>query len=128
MSYKQQRIWGAVFCGSAVILGAIGAHYLKTILSTDYLNSFHTGVQYQFFHGIALIAIRNDNKRTKLMDISIFLFTIGTVLFSGSIYTLCYLNTGTQFGLVNYIVSVTPIGGLIIIFGWVCLAIEYFRL
>mgnify|MGYP005674168771 CR=1 FL=1 len=49
MSYKQQRIWGAVFCGSAVILGAIGAHYLKTILSTDYLNSFHTGVQYQFF-------------------------------------------------------------------------------
>ena len=51
MKNKQLQIWGVLFCGTAVILGAFGAHLLSEMLSADALQSFEVGVRYQFFMG-----------------------------------------------------------------------------
>lgn len=55
MKYKLLQIFGVLFCGSAVVLGAFGAHLLSDMLSADALQSFEVGVRYQFFHGLALL-------------------------------------------------------------------------
>ena len=52
---KRIGIWGSLFLGTAVILGAFGAHYLKNVLFANQIDTFQTGVQYQFIHGLGLL-------------------------------------------------------------------------
>lgn len=124
MTYKQRSIWGTLFCGTAVILGAFGAHLLEAYLSADALQSYEVGVRYQFFHGLALLFLSVDknpfSKRTAM------LFVIGTMLFSCSIYglSLQYSSIGW---LSKVLGPVTPIGGLLLILGWINLLIGYLR-
>ncbi|MGB0254601.1 MAG: DUF423 domain-containing protein [Flavobacteriaceae bacterium] len=124
MTRKQRSVWGALFCGTAVILGAFGAHLLEQYLSTEVLQSYEVGVRYQFFHGLALLFLSLDknvfSKRTAT------LFVIGTLLFSGSIYGLS-LSSMSLSTLPKILGPVTPIGGLLLILGWVNLLIGYIR-
>lgn len=111
---------GAAFAGLGVVLGAFGAHVLKERLSTDDLQIFTTGTNYQLIHGVALLLVASlgerivSNQRAAVIG---WLFIAGIVLFSGSLYALAM--TGTKsFGMV------APIGGLSLIVGWLVLTIS----
>lgn len=125
MTRKRCSVWGALFCGTAVILGAFGAHLLEQYLSTEALQSYEVGVRYQIFHGLTLLFLSLDKnvfaKRTAT------LFVIGTLLFSGSIYGLSLGSTSTLSTLQKILGPVTPIGGLLLILGWLNLLIGYIR-
>lgn len=112
--------------GAAVILGAFGAHGLKPRLTPEQSLSFETGVRYQMFHALALLALAWLVDRHSLPAYPAWLWTAGTVLFSGSIYLLA---TRTLLGLegLKALGPVTPLGGLLIISGWITLAISIAR-
>lgn len=112
---------GALMGGVGVGLGAFGAHALKSRLSTDMLAVFETGVRYQMYHALALLAVgllmtRTDGRAIVLAGWS---FTAGILLFSGSLYALT-LTGITTLG------AITPIGGLAFLVGWFALAIAAF--
>lgn len=100
----------------AVMLGAFGAHGLEKIVDAKMLQRFHTGVEYQFYHSLALLLINLlDNDINNIyIRYSGYAFLLGIVLFSGSLYV--YVLTGVKsFGMV------TPLGGLSFIAGWALL-------
>lgn len=104
--------------GLAVILGAFGSHLLNGNISVDKMEVWDTAVQYQMFHTIALLGITFMNRYLKRAYISTiyYLFFIGTILFSGSLYIASISElTGFTLGSLAYI---TPIGGILLIAGW----------
>ncbi|HRH67213.1 MAG TPA: DUF423 domain-containing protein [Bacteroidia bacterium] len=116
---------GALFGGLAVILGAFGAHALKSKLSADALLTFETGVRYQFYHAFALIivALMAGKISSSLLNYSGICFIAGVVLFSGSIYLLA---TRELLGIDSWksvLGPVTPLGGLCFVAGWIFLMI-----
>ncbi len=118
---KQQQViaLGGFLAMLSVILGAFGAHLLKELLSPDKLESFQTGVRYQFFHGIALILVGILWQLTKISQLKVaaYLFLSGTLLFSGSIYLLsCNNILGIEHW--TFLGPVTPLGGISYIVGW----------
>ena len=119
---NRRIILTASFFGAvAVMFGAFGAHSLKNVLSPDQLAIWTKGIEYQFYHTFALLFLSTFARfRTKLVDISYFCFTIGIVLFSGSLYLLATREI-THLGFVNIIGPVTPLGGLLLIAGWAML-------
>jgi uncharacterized membrane protein YgdD (TMEM256/DUF423 family) len=127
MKNKQLQIWGVLFCGTAVILGAFGAHLLSEMLSADALQSFEVGVRYQFFHGMALLFLSLTPNPQKFINRTALLFMVGTLLFSISIYLLSLSTMYGDTGLPAILGPVTPIGGLLLIIGWVNLLVGYIR-
>jgi len=112
----------AVFFGlTAVILGAFGAHALKSRLDAAQLLSFETAVRYQMYHALALllVAALRDRLPSRALETAGWLFVAGTVLFSGSIYLLV---SG-----VRWVWPVTPIGGVTFMAGWISLGIGCLR-
>ena len=107
-----------LFCLSAVILGAFGAHALKEVLSESQLSSFQTGVRYQFFHGLAILILSfNMNYFTDKLSIIFKIMYAGIILFSFSIYLL---NIQDLVGFsMSYLGPITPIGGLLLITSWI---------
>lgn len=108
----------------AVMFGAFGAHALKSKLDDYALGVFDTAVQYHFYHSLALLAvgvIALSQPQTSMLKSSGWLFTIGIVIFSGSLYLLSL--TG-----VRWLGAVTPLGGLAFIGGWACLAATGWKL
>jgi len=110
---------GCVFALLTVGLGAFGAHGLKSRISADMLAVFQTGVQYQFYHAIALLILALLVRQlgiSPLFQVSGYLFIAGIVLFSGSLFVLS-LTGIKQLGMV------TPIGGLCFLAGWLTMLI-----
>lgn len=116
---KKFLIAGAVLAGIAVAAGAFGAHFLKARLTPESLQTFETAVRYQFYHALALLATGIVYKEfsNKWIKLSGNLFTIGIVLFSGSLYGLCAAPEMKWLG------PVTPLGGVCFITGWILLAL-----
>lgn len=118
-------IIGALFGMFAVILGAMGAHALKEVLHPAQLLSFETAVRYQFFHGLVLLIVflAKDQLPVRFLNIATALITLGVVFFSGSIYLL---SCKDLIGLVTYkwLGPITPIGGVLMILGWLFLIIS----
>ena len=108
---------GALSGALAVMLGAFGAHGLKAKLSEKMLANYMTGVEYHFYHTLALLAIGllALHLQSRLLVSGGWAFVIGIVLFSGSLYVMA-LTGITKLGMI------TPIGGLAFILGWVLLA------
>ena len=127
MKYKLVQIFGVLFCGSAVVLGAFGAHLLSDVLSADALKSFEVGVRYQFFHGLALLFLSLSPNSKKAMLRTALLFVMGTLLFSSSIYLLSLSTMYGDTGLPALLGPVTPIGGVLLLLGWVNLLVGYIR-
>jgi uncharacterized membrane protein YgdD (TMEM256/DUF423 family) len=120
--YKPALTSGALFAAIAVILGAFGAHALKQVLTPELLQTFETGVRYEFYHAFALLATGiiyafTPNKQLKLAST---FFIIGILLFSGSLYALTMLKMNGAVGL-GGVGILTPIGGLFFILGWLML-------
>ncbi len=101
----------------AVALGAFAAHGLKSRLTAELLATFETGVRYQMYHALALLAAAWALTRWPgpVTAASGWLFVAGTLLFSGSLYALSL--TGEK-----WLGAVTPVGGLAFLAGWLCLA------
>ena len=116
---------GAILGAVAVILGALGAHVLKNVLTPEQLLSFETGVKYQMYHALLLVILSLAIKPTssKYFLTAVNLIFLGVILFSGSIYLLTIKNIiGMEF--LKFIGPVTPIGGILIVIGWVLLIWE----
>jgi len=103
----------------AVALGAFGAHGLKAIISPEMLEVYKTGVQYQFYHTFALLAVgilMNFNQ-SKALKWSAYLFITGMILFSGSLYVLAISG-------VKALGVITPFGGITWIAAWFLLFVH----
>lgn len=122
--YKPFLRTAVVLGALAVILGAFGAHALKSMVSETAVNTFDTGVRYQFYHvfALALAAIMYSEMPGKWVLWSGRLFLIGMLLFSGSLYLLTFFAATAKSGF-RWIGAITPFGGLALIAGWVCLLI-----
>ena len=113
---KRTTIIAVVLILTAIILGAFGAHALKELISDKKLLSFETGVRYQMYMGIALLAIGLwNNGKMKLIWFNRLLI-IGVLLFSLSIYLLALEEV---FGVeLKFLGPITPIGGMFMICSW----------
>ena len=119
---KMYAILGAFFICLGIILGAFGAHGLKDIFTIDELSSFEVGVRYQMYHGIIMLILGLNAKQISLNSYYLLGFTLGTVLFSCSIYALC---SDRAIGIdLSFLGPVTPIGGGVLILTWIYLIIQ----
>ena len=109
----------------SVALGAFGAHSLNELLTTEKLNSFETGVRYQFYHSLALLIIGlNANKLNATALIGKFML-IGIVFFSFSIYLLSLQELiGINLSILG---PITPIGGLLLMISWLILIFKNYK-
>ena len=109
----------------SVALGAFGAHSLDELLTTEKLNSFETGVRYQFYHSLALLIIGlNANKLNATALIGKFML-IGIVFFSFSIYLLSLQELiGINLSILG---PITPIGGLLLMISWLILIFKNYK-
>ncbi len=108
---------GAFSAFIGVALGAFAAHGLKARLDPNLLAIFETGVRYQMYHALGLLAVAWACTRWPgaWVNASGWLLIAGTLIFSGSLYVLAL--TGMR-----WIGAITPIGGLAFLTGWLCLA------
>lgn len=106
---------GAALGALAVALGAFGAHALRARLAPDMLAVWRTAVEYQFYHVAALLLLGLLREPTQdALNAAGWCFTIGILLFSGSLYALALSG-------VRMLGAVTPLGGLLFIAGWLLL-------
>ncbi len=114
---------GAVNGALAVILGAFGAHMLKSQLSAQMYGVFHIGNQYHFYHSLGLLAVGLTALHlptSKYLSWSGWLMTAGIVLFSGSLYVLALTD-------MRWLGAITPFGGTAFIAAWIVFAIGVAR-
>lgn len=117
---KRIILTAAFFGALAVVLGAFGAHSLKTLISSSALEIWQKGVEYQFYHVFALLYLSTFARyKNKLIGFAFVFFTLGIVLFSGSLYVLA-LKDAYHLS-VSFIGPITPVGGLCFILGWISL-------
>lgn len=112
---------GALLGLVGVGLGAFGAHGLRGRLSPEMLAAFETGVRYQMYHALALLALvalmsRHEGRAILVAGWS---WTAGILVFSGSLYALAL--TGT-----TILGAITPIGGVALLVGWLALLVAAF--
>ena len=108
----------AVLGALGVAIGAFGAHALHATLErAGRLDTFETAVRYQFYHTLALLGIGvlwAARPELRGLGTTGVLWASGVVIFSGSLYALCFTGI-TKLG------AVAPIGGLLLLGGWVSL-------
>ncbi|ABV88299.1 DUF423 domain-containing protein [Shewanella pealeana] len=106
----------------AVALGAFGAHGLKNVAPPELIAIFNLGVEYQFYHTFALIAVAFSGHwiKSRLLDWAGYLFIAGMVLFSGSLYLYALIGA-------KWTGPVTPMGGVCFLLGWLLIAVAVWR-
>lgn len=120
-------IIASVYGGLSVVLGALGAHALKSVLSADKLQSFETGVRYMIIHALVLLIVGFVfDYQTRLQKSMGWGFILGTFLFSFSIFFLSLADTlGMSLGFLG---PITPLGGLLMITGWILLLFNVLKM
>ncbi|SFP72665.1 DUF423 domain-containing protein [Hymenobacter arizonensis] len=115
----------ALLGGLGVAIGAFGAHALRESLTkAGRLDTFETAVRYQFYHVLALLAIGvlwAVRPELRALGLTGWLWLGGIVVFSGSLYALCFTGI-TKLG------AVAPVGGLLLMAGWVSLILALRKL
>ena len=118
---KNIVVTAAILGALTIMIGAFGAHGLKELITEKSLVSFETGVRYQMYHVIVMLILGiSTNILPKTQKWVFRFFIIGILLFSGSIYLLT-LNEFLPFD-AKTIAFITPIGGFLLIIGWLRLA------
>jgi uncharacterized membrane protein YgdD (TMEM256/DUF423 family) len=110
---------GSIMMALSVALGAFGAHALKSHFDAYALGIYNTGVSYQFYHALGLLAVAfishvSENSKVRLAGYIMF---ISTIIFSGSLYILAITD-------IKWLGAITPIGGTGFIIAWILLAIS----
>lgn len=112
----------AILGAVAVALGAFGAHALRDTLDANSMQVWHTAIEYQFWHVLALFAVATlaGDSKALAWRIAASAFVAGIVAFCGSLYALAL-------GAPHMIGAITPLGGLCFIAGWIALAVAMLR-
>ncbi len=117
-------ITASLLSGLSVAFGAFGAHALKAFLiSNNRLETYQTAVQYQFFHALALLFIgmyMQQIANTSIFKNAALVMLAGILIFSGSLYLLCFTNK-------TYLGAITPIGGVCFIIAWVMVTVGFYK-
>jgi uncharacterized membrane protein YgdD (TMEM256/DUF423 family) len=113
---------GAIFAGIAVAAGAFGAHSLKHLLDPARLAVFETAARYQMYHALGLCIVSWAGERHPNVHVAPigWLFAIGILLFSGSLYALSISGN-------RWLGALTPVGGAAFMAGWALLAWDVWR-
>ncbi len=125
MTTKASRTWfaiGAVNGCVAVTLGAYGAHVLADVADPERLRVFDIAARYHMWHSLALLAvgIAAGRHRTRLLHLAGIAFTLGILIFCGSLYDLSLRGE-------RFVPGIAPIGGGALIAGWALLVLAVFR-
>ncbi len=134
-SNKSFRLWlvgGAILGGLAVASGAFGAHGLEIQLSKDggfdqadqrLIEVWETAARYQMYHALALLAVGliGVRRKSKSVFVAGVAMTLGTIIFSGCLYALVLSGQ-------KWLGAIVPMGGALMILGWIALAVGAFRL
>lgn len=113
--FRRYFIIGAIGAALAIAFGAFGAHGLKDMVEERMLANFETGVRYHMYSALGIMLIALASKviaGSKQLSLGALLITIGTCIFSGSLYVMA-LTSITMLG------AITPIGGVLMIAGWI---------
>lgn len=132
MSLSPQTIliWGASLAGLGVLLGAFGAHWLRPRLDAQAFEWFQTGLNYQFIHSLAILAVAliliwlrsiSLPPASGYLPLAAYAFILGIVLFSGSLYLMAI-------GAPRWLGMVAPLGGLMFILGWLAVIVSLLRI
>lgn len=108
---------GAILAGLGVGLGAFAAHAMKGRFPADALLTFETGVRYQLYHALALLACGVLGRLGHATGRAAIAFVAGISLFSGSLYLLVLLDQ-------KWLGAVTPFGGVALLVGWLLFALQ----
>jgi uncharacterized membrane protein YgdD (TMEM256/DUF423 family) len=114
-SFQKLFMAGAIAAALGVAIGAFGAHALKPMLTAaGRLETFETAVKYHFYHalGMMILAVWAKVSGQQTTIRAGWLLLAGTCIFSGSLYALCLLQ-------ISWLGAVTPVGGVLMITGWV---------
>ncbi|NJP08636.1 MAG: DUF423 domain-containing protein [Leptolyngbyaceae cyanobacterium RU_5_1] len=110
----------SLFGGTSVAAGAFASHALRDKLTERALDIFETGARYQMYHALALLVVALLLSRAELPPLTLtvagYAFVAGVLLFSGSLYAL-------SFSGIKWLGAIAPLGGVMFIVGWGCLAI-----
>ena len=115
---KLPLLIGALLAALGILAGSFGAHGLRNMLGPEALGWWQTGVEYQMWQALGLVAI--GAARLPRIRLSVWLLALGTLIFSGSLYLLAL--TGAR-----WLGMVTPVGGVLMIAGWVCFSLKLLR-
>ncbi len=120
---KKAVFFGALFGLLSVIIGAFNSHALKKLLPEIAVESIDVALKYMMYHGLALLILSILPLKEKKYVINLFIY--GTILFSFSILLLSFQS------MINFNVSwlgpITPIGGFLLIIGWIYLMYKFTR-
>jgi uncharacterized membrane protein YgdD (TMEM256/DUF423 family) len=122
MPAKAIMLLGGLYGLLAVLLGAFAAHGLRDVIPADSLSSWQTAVTYQMSHALVLLftGLWRHFGGPRLLGVAGWLFSMGVLAFSGSIYLLVLMQ-------VAWLGPITPLGGLSLIAGWLCLCVAILR-
>jgi uncharacterized membrane protein YgdD (TMEM256/DUF423 family) len=123
MSSSTLLVFAAVSGFILVAFGAFGAHVLNHYLSAQHLAFIYTGLEYQAWHTVAMLAICSLNLQRQNIWFywGGFCWALGIILFSGSLYSLALSN-------LHFLVFITPIGGVCLLLGWLLVLLGTLRL
>ena len=110
---------GAILGGLAVLLGAFGAHALQSRVDVEALGWWHTAVEYQMWHALAVLPLGLSGLRR--LRLPAWLFVAGSIIFSSTLYAMAL-------GAPRWLGAITPLGGLAMTAGWLALAARTARL
>jgi len=112
-----------------ILFGAMGAHAVAEVVSTDQLSAYKTGVMYQLFHTLAimLIGVLMKEYNGKLLVYAAHLFLFGIVCFSFSLYLLALKDVFGWASFSKILGPITPLGGLLFMGGWVAFIIHFVK-
>ncbi len=122
---KRTVITGSIFVCLSIILGAIAAHSLEKVISTDGIATFEKGVKYLMYSGLGLFALGLNAKQLNFSIAPVYwLLLSGSILFSGNIFIYIFHE---HIPALKPVVHLVPIGGLLMIIGWVTLTVQLVR-
>lgn len=120
---RRTLLLGSSLLALAVLIGAFGAHGLKSIVTPEKLVTFETGVRYHFYHGFALMMtglIQQLLPDCRLRS-AVYSFLIGILLFSFNCYF--YVLSGAK-----VFAMIVPVGGLLFVAGWMIVSVRLLKL
>lgn len=112
-------VYGAV----GVALGAFGAHGLRARVTPERLAVWHTATEYHLIHAVVLLGLAlwlRVTPQAPMVSAAAACFAAGVLVFSGSLYVLVLAD-------LRWLGAVTPLGGVLLIIGWVLIAVAAFR-